>query len=64
MPYPFYPFIYLWTFSLLPCLGYCKTVLLLTFRCIYLFKLEFSSFPHICPGMGLLNDMVTLFLVF
>ena len=30
----------------------------------YLFKLEFSSFLDICPGVGLLDHMVTLFLVF
>ena len=30
----------------------------------YLFELEFSSFLGICPGVGLLNHMVTLFLVF
>ena len=29
---------------------------------VYLFKLEFS--PDICPGVGLLGDMVVLFLVF
>ena len=28
-----------------------------------LFKLEFSSFPDICPGVGLMDHMVTLFLV-
>ena len=28
-----------------------------------LFKLEFSFFPNICPGMGLQDHMVTLFLV-
>ena len=30
---------------------------------MYLFKLEFSSFPDIYPGVGLLNYMVALFLV-
>ena len=29
-----------------------------------LFELEFSSFPDICPGLGLLDHMVTLFLPF
>ena len=29
---------------------------------MYLFKLEFS--PDICPGVGLLDHMVTLYLVF
>ena len=28
------------------------------------FELEFSSFLDICPGVGLLDHMVTLFLVF
>ena len=32
--------------------------------CIYLLKLEFLSFPDKCPGVGLLDHMVTLFLVF
>ena len=31
---------------------------------VYLFKLEFSSFPDICPGVGLPDHTVTLFLVF
>ena len=48
------------TLSLLPCLG-CY-LLLWTLECIYLFKLEFS--PGTCPGVGLLDHMVVLFLVF
>ena len=32
--------------------------------CMYLFKLEFSSFPDICPVVVLLDLMVILFLVF
>ena len=32
--------------------------------CIYLFELEFSSFPDIYPGVGLLDLTVALFLVF
>ena len=32
--------------------------------CMYLFKLEFSSFLDICPGVGLLHHMVVLFLIF
>ena len=31
---------------------------------IYLFELEFLSFSDICPGVGLLDHTVTLFLVF
>ena len=37
-------------------------MVLWTFRCIYLFRLQFS--PDICPGVGLLDHMLTLFLVF
>ena len=33
-------------------------------RCMYLFELEFLSFLDICPGVGLLDNKVTLFLVF
>ena len=28
---------------------------------MYLFKLEFLSFPDICPGVGFLDHMVTIF---
>ena len=31
---------------------------------MYLFKLAFLSFPDTCPGVGLLDHMVILFLVF
>ena len=31
---------------------------------MYLFKLEFLSYLAICPGMGLLDHMVVLFLHF
>ena len=31
--------------------------------CMYLFQLEFSSFLDICPGVGLLDHVVILFLV-
>ena len=31
---------------------------------MYLFKLEILSFLDKCPGVGLLDHMVTLFLVF
>ena len=40
------------------------TVLLWTLVCMSLFELEFSSFPDISPGLGLLDHMVTLFLFF
>ena len=36
----------------------------MTMGCMYVFRLEFSSFLDLCPGMGLLNHMATLFLVF
>ena len=28
---------------------------------VHVFELEFSSFPDICPGVGLLDHMATLF---
>ena len=31
---------------------------------MFLFKLEFSPFPGTCPGVGLLDHTVALFLVF
>ena len=31
---------------------------------MYLFELEFSLFPDICPGVGLLHHMIALFLIF
>ena len=37
---------------------------MLLLGCMYLFKVEFLSFPDICPRVGLLDHMVTLFLVF
>ena len=33
-------------------------------RVMYLFKLEFLSFQDVCPGVGLPDPIVTLFLVF
>ena len=39
-------------------------VLLWTLGCSYLFELEFSSFLDIYPGVGLLDDIVVLILVF
>ena len=36
-------------------------MLLWILGCMYLFKLEFSSFLDICPGVGLLYHMVALF---
>ena len=39
-------------------------VLLWTLGCVYLFKLEFSSFLDISPEVGLLDHMIALFLAF
>ena len=39
-------------------------MLVWTLGCMYLFKLECSSFLDIYPGVGLLDHMVALFLVF
>ena len=39
-------------------------MLLWTLGCWYLFELEFLSFLDICPGMGLVDHMVALFLDF
>ena len=35
-----------------------------TLGCIYLFKIEFSSFLNICLEVELLDHMATLFLIF
>ena len=32
--------------------------------CMHHFELEISSFPDICPGVGLLDHMVVLFIYF
>ena len=52
-----------WTFRLPPHLA-TKIMLLWTLGCMYLFELELLSFPDIVPGVGLLDHMITLFLVF
>ena len=39
-------------------------MLLWTLECVYLLKLEFSAFPDKYPGVGLLDHMVALFLIF
>ena len=58
-----YPFFCGWTFRLLPCLGYCKQHCN-EHRggCMYPFGPCLSS--DICPGVGLKDHMVALFLVF
>ena len=47
---------------LLPCLGYCKQYCNEHWGATYLFQLQFSL--DICPGVGLLDHMVALFLFF
>ena len=59
-----YPFLCWWTLWLLPCLGYYKWCCCEHWGCLYLFKLQFSPFLDIWPKVGLLDRMVTLFLVF
>ena len=54
--------IHQWTFRLFPCLSYCEIVLQWTQGCIYLFEWKFC--PDKCPGVGLLDHMVVLYLVF
>ena len=62
IPHLLHPFICRRTFGLFPCLGYCEL-------CCYEHKgacifLNYSFGPDICPGVGLLDHMVILFLVF
>ena len=54
--YLLYPFICQWTFSLLPCLVYYKS-------CVISIEVHVSFFMDISPGVGLLDHMETLFLV-
>ena len=49
------PIIRWWALGLFLCLGHGEER--------YLLNLEFSSFLNICPGVGLLDHMVALFLV-
>ena len=55
-----YPFIWQWTFRLFPCLGHCKW-------CCYEYwgASVFSNYSFvwvgICPGVGLLDHMASLF---
>ena len=57
-----YPFLCWWTFRLLSYLGSCKQCCSEHWGACYLFKLWFSL--HRCPGMGLLDHMIVLFIVF
>ena len=61
-PHLFYPLTCWWTLRLLPCLGCCKQCCC-EHWCMYLFEEEFSSFPDIYSGVGLLDHIVVLFLV-
>ena len=56
-----YPFLCQWSFRLLPCLGSCKQCSDERWGCMYPFRSCFSL--DTCPGMGLQDYMVTLFLV-
>ena len=57
-----YPFICQGTFDLLPCLSYCKQSCYVHWGCMYLFELQFS--PDTCPGVGLQDHLVAVFLDF
>ena len=60
--YHFYPFLYPWTFRLLPCLDYCKQYCNEHWGTCILLNHVFFFFLDIFPGVGLQNHMVTLFL--
>ena len=62
IPYLLNPFICQRTFRFFPYLGYCKIVLQWTYRGMYLFEWMFCQ--DICWGVGLLDHMVVLYLVF
>ena len=59
VPYLFYPFLYLWTFRLLPCLDYCKQYCDEHWgTCILL---NHFFFLDIFPEVGLQDHIVTLY---
>ena len=62
VPHFLYPFLCQWTFRLLPSLGSCEQCCGKTLRCMCLFELWFC--PNIRRGVGLLDHMIVLFLVF
>ena len=62
LPYLLSPFLCQWTLRLFPCLGCYKHSCYEHREACYLFRLEFCL--GICPGVGLLDHMVTLLLVF
>ena len=60
-----YPFLYRWSFKLLPCLGYRKQCCNETMKCMYPFGSCFS--PDLCPrsyGTSLFNFLRNLHIVF
>ena len=56
------PFTCWWTFRLFPCLSYCKQCCYEHCGYMYLFELQFCL--DICPTVGLMDHMATLFLLF
>ena len=66
IPHRLYPFVCWQPFSLFPCLGYCKYCccpyweVRLLFKFVYLQLLSNIGYiPDICPGVGLLDHMVS-----
>ena len=57
-----YSFLFQRTFRLLPCLGYCKQCYNGHWGACIFFELRFS--PDRCLGVGLLDHMIVLFLLF
>ena len=60
VPHLLYPFRYWWTFSLLPCPGYCKLCCNEHQGTHVFLNCGFSQ--GICPGVGLLGHMILLVL--
>ena len=61
VPHLIYPFICWWTFRLLPCPGIVNSAEMNIGVHVYFWVMIFSG---MCPGMGLLDHMVALFLDF
>ena len=57
------PFICWWTFRLFPCLGYCDYCCS-EHRGASIFLNKCFFFLDMCPGVGLLDHMIVLYLVF
>ena len=62
IPHILYPFICLWTFSLIPCLVFCKQLLQWTLRSEGLFGYWLSLDKP--PGVGLSDHLIMFFQVF